>query len=193
MADTPHMLNAQQAAHLLGAHVETVRRMARRRDLPAFKVGKDWRFNKSALLTWSKAQQKPSGQGAILVIDDDDAVGRFIRRQLEPLGHRVIVATNGAEGLVCLKKYAIRLILLDLQMPEMDGPTFIRMMSEHGLNVPIIIVTGHPEGHLMLEASQYGPLTLVPKPINATMLRGAVKMITEGAEAQQALTFELLT
>lgn len=104
MAESTHSLNAQQAAQLLGAHVETVRRMARRQDLPAFKVGKDWRFNKTALLTWSKAQQRRSEQGSVLVIDDDATVSRFIRRQLELLGHRVMVATNGSEGLVCLQK-----------------------------------------------------------------------------------------
>lgn len=74
-------------------------------------------------------------------------------------------------------------------MPEMDGPTFIKTMSERGLNAPIIIITGYPDSHLMLEASRYGPLTLVPKPINAAILRGAVKMITEGADSRQALTF----
>ncbi|NTV52704.1 MAG: helix-turn-helix domain-containing protein [Candidatus Firestonebacteria bacterium] len=47
-------LNTQAAADLLNAHVETIRRLARRGAIPAFKVGKDWRFHRDALLSWSK-------------------------------------------------------------------------------------------------------------------------------------------
>ena len=49
------VLNSQEAARLLGAHVETIRRMARRGAIPAYKIGKDWRFNKIALLNWSQS------------------------------------------------------------------------------------------------------------------------------------------
>ena len=50
------VLNAKEAAEYLKAHVETVRRMARRGEIPAFKVGKDWRFQKEALKKWAETQ-----------------------------------------------------------------------------------------------------------------------------------------
>jgi len=52
------VLTAKETAKYLKVHVETVRRLARRRMLPAFKVGKDWRFNKHALRRWVEAQSK---------------------------------------------------------------------------------------------------------------------------------------
>ncbi|MBI4776937.1 MAG: helix-turn-helix domain-containing protein [Deltaproteobacteria bacterium] len=52
-SDMKDVLNAKEAADLLRAHVETIRRMARRGDIPAFKMGKDWRFHRQALLRWS--------------------------------------------------------------------------------------------------------------------------------------------
>jgi excisionase family DNA binding protein len=50
------VINAREAAVFLKAHVETIRRMARRGEIPAFKVGKDWRFHKNALQIWSDGQ-----------------------------------------------------------------------------------------------------------------------------------------
>jgi len=52
----PHnsdVLNTREAADYLRAHVETVRRLARRGDIPAYKIGKDWRFRRKALLRWA--------------------------------------------------------------------------------------------------------------------------------------------
>jgi len=57
MKNDSDVLNAKEAAEYLKAHVETVRRMARRREIPAFKVGKDWRFHKEALIKWTETQQ----------------------------------------------------------------------------------------------------------------------------------------
>ena len=54
------VLNAKEAAEYLKAHVETVRRMARRGEIPAFKVGKDWRFQKEALKKWTETQHLSS-------------------------------------------------------------------------------------------------------------------------------------
>ena len=48
--------NAKETAECLKAHVETVQRMARRGEIPAFKVGKDWRFHKEALRKWTETQ-----------------------------------------------------------------------------------------------------------------------------------------
>lgn len=56
MENDTEVLNAKEAAHFLKAHVETIRRLARRGDIPAFKVGKDWRFYKSELRLWSNGQ-----------------------------------------------------------------------------------------------------------------------------------------
>lgn len=56
MKTDPEVLNTKEAADYLKAHIETVRRLARRGEIPAFKVGKDWRFNKEALKKWTEMQ-----------------------------------------------------------------------------------------------------------------------------------------
>ena len=56
MKNKSDIMNAKEAAGFLKAHVETVQRLARRGEIPAFKVGKDWRFQKQALLSWAQGQ-----------------------------------------------------------------------------------------------------------------------------------------
>jgi excisionase family DNA binding protein len=56
MRNYSDVMNAREAADFLKAHVETIRRLARRGEIPAFKVGKDWRFHKKALLSWTQGQ-----------------------------------------------------------------------------------------------------------------------------------------
>jgi excisionase family DNA binding protein len=181
--ENDEVLNTQEAAELLGAHVETIRRMARRGTIPAYKIGKDWRFRKRALLTWSETNptiKKPLG---ILVIDDDTSVCRLIQRMLTPLGYRVVTAQNGREGLDHLQTTSIDLILLDLEMPIMNGPAFICELKKIRPDCPVIVVTGNPDGHLMLEASRYRPLLLIAKPFDKKMLLSAVELALEGSSA----------
>jgi len=58
MDNNNEVLNAKEAAVFLKAHVETLRRMARRGEIPAFKVGKDWRFLKKALWLWMQGRDQ---------------------------------------------------------------------------------------------------------------------------------------
>ncbi|MBI3314326.1 MAG: response regulator [Candidatus Omnitrophica bacterium] len=83
----------------------------------------------------------------ILVVDDEPIVVEIIRRKLEESGFEVMVAYNGQEALAYFKKKIPHLILLDVQMPEMDGYTFI--MEKNKVpgyeSIPVIVTTAHNE------------------------------------------------
>jgi len=180
-------LNAQQAATLLGAHVETIRRMARKGDIPAFKIGKDWRFYRSSLISWLGTNPGIKKQFCILVVDDDAAVCRLLKRYLEPAGYRVITAPDGKDGLIHIQRHSINLVLLDLEMPTMTGPEFLNELRKQHENIPVIVVTGYPDSNLMMQATRFGPLTLIPKPIDKKMLLAAVSMTLEGTTNEAEL------
>lgn len=175
------VLNAQEAAQLLSAHVETIRRMARRGAVPAYKIGKDWRFRKEALLLWAESSPGLRKTAQIMVIDDEAGVRKLISRHLKNAGYRVISAAQAQEGLLLIQQDAIDLVLLDLHMPLMNGPEFIRELRMTHPDLPIIIVTGYPDSNLMMEAYRYGPLTLIPKPVEKKSLISAVNMTLEGS------------
>ena len=68
MQRKPDVLNNRDAADYLGAHVETVRCLAKRGDIPSYKVGKDWRFSKNALCRWIATHHERSRSAHILSV-----------------------------------------------------------------------------------------------------------------------------
>lgn len=181
MKKNNQVLNAKEAADFLRAHVETIRRLARKGDIPAYKIGKDWRFRRDALMDWSETYRWHLKAHVVLVIDNDAGVRKLLKRFLEVDGYRVCLASDGAEGLACLNKESVDLILLDLEMPGMNGPAFLREFRKEQGTLPVIVVTGYMNGDLMVEAMKYGPLTLLAKPINREQLIQAVHAALDGA------------
>ena len=72
------------------------------------------------------------------------------------------------------------MILLDLKMPDMNGPAFLREFQKEQRTIPVIIVTGHPDDSLMAEALQYGPFTMLAKPIVREQLLQAIGTLLNG-------------
>ncbi|MFC1706992.1 helix-turn-helix domain-containing protein, partial [Planctomycetota bacterium] len=91
----PDVLNASQAAAFLGVHVQTVRRLAKKRQIPGFKVGTDWRFHKEALLRWIEEQQLGSEPASVPIADErtDEKTGEGADSQ-RSVGHDGLVLTG---------------------------------------------------------------------------------------------------
>ena len=187
MTRNPDVFTIREAAAFLGAHEQTVRRLARRHAIPAFKVGKDWRFRREALLRWAEEQHAPATDkgltvvdrgtpGSVLIIDDDERVRRWLARIVEGFGCRARQAASGAEGLELVAQAAPDLILLDLVMPDINGPAFLEELRKTHVEVPVVIVTGYPDGELMRQAAQHAPLMMLPKPVDRTLLERTVRV-----------------
>jgi len=181
----PDVMNAVEAAHFLGAHVETVRRLARKGEIPAYKVGKDWRFRREALRHWIESRSLRDRPPNILVVDDEKEFCNFIHPFTEPKGYVVHSALTGEEGLAWVFRQRIDLILLDLKMDGMNGPQFLCELRKTHPDLPVIIVTGYPDGNLMLEATQYGPLMLLPKPVKREQVLSSLRVALHGSLAKE--------
>ena len=84
---------------------------------------------------------------SVLVVDDEPIVVEIAKRKLEELGYEVTTAGNGEEALERLKDKVPDLIVLDIQMPKMNGYTFmVEMRKQPNMNnVPIIVLTAYNE------------------------------------------------
>jgi excisionase family DNA binding protein len=314
------VLNASQAAVFLGVHVQTIRRLAKKRQIPCFKVGSDWRFHKDALLSWVKDQQRDSkpasvpnadgkpdesaepqrpvvydglvltgrsilppefsptgltgamileialdsathrvltvaceglpklgqemlagllvgkslpdalhaakerltsryyselrepvigaleeigrkygelsrqvthvgdgGTCSVLIVDDDENLCRALRRVVEGFGCRVETATSGAEGLACVVSEVPDLILLDLVMPDLNGPQFLAELRKTHPALPVAIVTGYPDSELMKDVMRHGPVLLIPKPVDSELLERTMRAVV-GEKLSSSIT-----
>ncbi|MCP5094294.1 MAG: response regulator [Chloroflexi bacterium] len=89
----------------------------------------------------------PQGQKQLILVVEDNRVARQVLVEtLETLNYRTLEAENGRSALTILKQpnHGIAMILSDAVMPEMGGSALLHMMKAHNINLPFIIITGHP-------------------------------------------------
>jgi len=118
-----------------------------------------------------------SGQGTVLLVEDEDAVRAFGARALTQRGYKVLEAASGIEALEVLEENdrQVDLIVSDVVMPEMDGPTFLREARARGISAKIIFVSGYAEEAFsknMPEGEEFG---FLPKPFSLKQLIETVK------------------
>jgi DNA-binding response OmpR family regulator len=80
---------------------------------------------------------------AVLIVDDDASLRRMLRLTLLDGGFDVRLAENGRAALEAIAEQAPDAVVLDLEMPEMDGRTLIRELRERGIDVPVLIVSAY--------------------------------------------------
>ena len=101
----------------------------------------------------------------ILVVDDDADHCEVLGRILERAGHHTFCADNGWEALVTLDRSNIDLIVLDLMMPGMDGPTFLSILrnDRRHHDIPVIVLTALHDTALAARARRLGVNAVIPK------------------------------
>ncbi len=80
---------------------------------------------------------------SVLLAEDNEVNQRLVARALERRGHQVTVARNGLEALAALERNAFDLVLMDVQMPEMDGLEATRILRRRGVGIPVLALTAH--------------------------------------------------
>jgi adenylate cyclase len=126
---------------------------------------------------------------AILVVDDNDDNRYALRRHLEREGYGGIeAAENGREALDRLAARPFDLVLLDIQMPELDGyEVLARMKSDAVLrHVPVIMISAVSELDSIVRCIELGADDYLPKPFNGVILRARVGACLERKRLQVA-------
>ncbi len=122
------------------------------------------------------AGAKPEpGNGRVLVVDDEERICSFCRRELEEAGYLVREARDGRAALEINRKTAADLVLLDLAMDGMDGSETLRELRKEWPDLPVIIITAYGDSELMLRALEYSPFMVLNKPFTREQLLSVVK------------------
>ena len=100
----------------------------------------------------------------LLLIDDDPQMREVLHELLERHGYNVHTAAGGREALEWMRQQTPDLVLLDLAMPDLDGPATLKEIKKHWAGVPVIIYTGYAESDLVKQALAFSPFTLLAKP-----------------------------
>jgi two-component system, chemotaxis family, chemotaxis protein CheY len=112
----------------------------------------------------------------VLVVDDEPYMRKVVRALLMSIGVRTIYeAADGPAGLELIRTTAPNVVVLDWEMPGLDGPSFVRMVRSPETfpfpDVPIIMLTGHGERRRVIEAVKIGVNEFLLKPVSSKALQ----------------------
>jgi two-component system cell cycle sensor histidine kinase/response regulator CckA len=118
-----------------------------------------------------------TGQGTILLVEDEEGLRALNARGLTSRGYSVLEAGNGIEAIEVLAKNGgkVDLVVSDVVMPEMDGPTLLKELRQRNPELKIIFVSGYAEEAFAKSLPQGEQFSFLSKPFTLKQLVGAVK------------------
>ena len=150
--------------------------------LPRFRADQ----NAAAIVEPERASPRDvTGQDTILLVEDEEAVRSFAARALRMRGYNVIEASGGEEALEIVRaaKAPIHLVITDVVMPNMDGPTLVRHVKRLRPDMAIIFMSGYAEEAFRRNDEKAEDLHFLPKPFGLKQLAAKVKEVLSGAPA----------
>ncbi len=107
----------------------------------------------------------------VLVIDDSGFQRKWITRALVDLGHETVEAGNGFEGLKAAGEEHPDCITVDLNMPEMDGITFLGSLNAGEHDIPVIVITANIQADARKQCEELGAAAFLNKPFKPDELK----------------------
>lgn len=117
----------------------------------------------------------PAENRVVFVVDDDEAVRDSLELLLESAGHSVRVFEAAPDALEACRAHPPACIVTDVRMPEMDGLEFQEKLSDAGIRVPVIVMTGHADVPLAVRAMKAGAVDFIEKPFGDEVILGSIE------------------
>jgi DNA-binding NtrC family response regulator len=124
-----------------------------------------------------------TGNGRVLVADDEPSVRTVVRWVLEKAGYDVLEAENGEKAIEVISSGENRLVLdaviCDIRMPKINGVEAIHYFQREYPHVPVIVLTGYPDTGMAVSFLGHGVVDYLVKPVQAEILKATVAKAVE--------------
>lgn len=117
-------------------------------------------------------------QFSIYVVEDDEAVLKSLCALLSAHGHETIPCTSAEAFLQVFNPDLKACMILDLRLPGMSGIQLQTHMSEHGILIPIVVITAHGDVPIAVKAIRSGAVDFIEKPASCEQILNAVGMVS---------------
>jgi DNA-binding response OmpR family regulator len=126
----------------------------------------------------------------ILVVEDDAPLAKIVKKSLESGGHTVEVAVDGQEGLDLGRRRTHDAVVLDIQLPKVNGMDVCRMLREDGNHVPIIMLTARGAVADRINGLDAGADDYLPKPFSLAELQARLRALSRRGQPSQSEVLE---
>ena len=132
-------------------------------------------------LSWRLSWPKARTMAKILIVDDDLLQLEQMEKWLAPLGHELRLLLQPEFLFQRVEKEVFHLILMDVEMPKMDGISLLQQLKNHPryCNIPVMMLISNAEDPLITQCLQGGAADYVSKPINPTLFKKRIKNTLE--------------
>ena len=173
-------MTTEEVLEYLQVNLRTVYRLIKSKNIPAIRVGRQWRFRRRDIDAWLESQragqrpepespERPGGRRRVLLVDDEPSSLDLLTKMLA--AHYAIVSATDAAGALDMLRgnpAAYDVLISDLNMPGMDGLALIREVRRVSTRLPIIIITGFSTESSAIEAVNLGVAGYLVKPFKAS-------------------------
>jgi excisionase family DNA binding protein len=172
-------LTTEEALEYLQINLRTVYRLIHKGQIPAVRVGRQWRFRKRDIDSWLERRSVGDGRGAlherarVLVVDDELPVRELLNKTLTMSNYDVDTAADGSAALERLRDSEYDLLITDLKMPGLDGLSVIREVRRERPEIPVIIITSYSTEANAIEAINLGVAGYITKPFRLPRILAA--------------------
>ena len=161
-------LKTEDVEDFLEIDQRTIYRLVHAGKLPAFRVGRQWRFKREDIEAWIAdrlaASSRAHSTPRVLVVDDEPKVREMLGTALAALNFDVATAGDGPAALDMLRSATYDLLITDLRMPGMDGLSVIRGARRIAAGIPVVVITAHSTEASAIEAINIGVSGYLTKP-----------------------------
>ncbi|MDP6666625.1 MAG: response regulator [Dehalococcoidia bacterium] len=127
--------------------------------------------------TFAQAPEPGDETPKVLLVDDDFQLVELLTVILEGEDVSVTSASTAAEGIAQLEASEYRAVFLDLIMPGGSGVELLKAVERQDRKTPVVLVTGAGDANLISEAMDYGPVTLIRKPVRVKQVRQVLEVL----------------
>src|SRR6266540_4279090 len=126
----------------------------------------------------------------ILVVEDDEPLAKIVKKSLETGGHTVDVAADGEAGLDMGRMRSHDAVVLDIQLPKLNGMELCRRLREDGNRVPIIMLTARGAVADRIEGLDAGADDYLPKPFSLAELQARLRALARRGQGVESDVLE---
>jgi two-component system response regulator YesN len=129
-----------------------------------------------------------------VIIDDEELIRKGTQKKISPLSDRITCigeAENGLDGIEKIKELHPDIVILDMQMPGMDGMQLLPYLSEHYPNLPLIVISGYRDFDYIKQAISAQAIDYILKPFSREAIQKCVLSAIDRLESQNAIQTQL--